>query len=557
MNKKSHKVSNQKVNQQYEILKHEHREQLIKLRDAEPIGNAEKIKKIEVILRYGHIPLWNSFSLAPNKVNLHNLAILITYFSDLQLDVSRLSIHRNLFQDLNKLLCQISLTTIFRDLPNDNIYKWKSKPFCALLVLILDNNLHTIEIQNLLKHLRSLQADLIDIDSIYSECEAKQRELEEINKKISGPDGHFDQETSFKKGKDSASSKQHHKNPNVLKASLRNIEKVCKLVEAHFPWPVDNLSIHALEIQKLKELGITVSGKRAWKYDLMPIEYDSVSKSFSFETEKLAKWRIENRSSKSYFEPYTYKFPDAISKLVEDYQEFCRYLNHKRRYLVKSVYLDLAFLENTFSLRIDQVAIHKKNQELYGRWITSLFGVPESLHAVIKQLDFVPIRELKEVKSISLTAEQMKYLDKVFVVQSITPERMRTYIGRFLELFVLVALEPNLASSLRVQEFSEKAKSERELIFETAIRKTFWDSGTQIRDSVHKCQICHQPIWDGPSLARMMGPECWKKYRFTEKGQALISIADGRKIDQTESLRLAIPFQFWISNILADFRGER
>jgi len=534
-------------------VKNEYLEQLTKIRDADVLGPEDEILKIETILQYGNLPISSKVTLAPSEINIHNMAILIQYFSNIKLEPSKMQDNENLYLDLNKILNRVYSVTHYRELPNQNIFKWKSKPFLALLILILENNLFNTGIQEIIKYVNNFQECLVDIESSYAAALEKQNVLKEEKKEnLKIPQNQLKEASSLQISQESSDWKTLYKNQNVKKASLRNIENIIRLVEANFPWPVDNLSIHPFELNKLKQYGIHVNGNKAWKYDLMPIDFDSNLKIFHFNQFEVDKWKKENRGSKSYFEPYAYKFPDSIKLLVENFQEFCRYLNHKKRYLVESIHLDLVFLDHNFSLRIDQVAIQKKNQELSGRWVTTLFGAPDSLRAVIQQLDFSPIKSLKLFDKISLNNEQMTFLDNVFILQSVTPERMRTLIGRFLELFVLIALEPSTASSLRTKEFSQHEKKERESIFETALRTSFWDSETRSRDSIHKCQICGQPIWDGPSLARMMGPECWKKHRFTRKGQALISISDGRKIDKSENLHLVKPFELWVREIVRD-----
>ena len=170
------------LNQNKDIVKIEYLEKLTKLRDADVLGPEDEILKIETILQYGNLPISSKVTLAPSEINIHNMAILIQYFSNIKLQPSKMQDNENLYRDLKKILNQVYSMNHHRELPNPNIFKWKSKPFLALLILILENNLFNTGIQEIIKYVNNFQECLVDIESSYAAALEKQNVLKEEKK---------------------------------------------------------------------------------------------------------------------------------------------------------------------------------------------------------------------------------------------------------------------------------------------------------------------------------------------------------------------------------------
>ena len=200
-------------------------------------------------------------------------------------------------------------------------------------------------------------------------------------------------------------------------------------------------------------------------------------------------------------------------------------------------------------MRIDQVALNESNGVFTGCWVVSIFGVPDYIGQGIKLMRAQILGRADFLKSLMLDEDLKRKLDSVYYVKKMTSEGARTWIGLFLELLEITFDFEAKTWKLVITPLPPEIEKHRELIFKSALQRTFWQGAKSSGDGTNFCENCGREIWDAPSLARGIGPECWKKIRFTDLGRRVLSTSSHSRNYEEDRDRLAITREDWIASV--------
>lgn len=438
-------------------------------------------------------------------------------------------------------------------IPNEAILQWPLEIFSSFLYLNLTFNLDRVDARNLFDNLIDMVKLLNQgIDDLFKKAQLnEEREKEETKRRAIEL---REREERIKENQRLGMAKAAEREARAKheRAIIAECDELKKEIERYFPWPVPckNASNEARE--RLKTLGISIVNGKFFAYKPFPTKFDYSSPNNRFLISSEDQGMDVTSGQQSILESFTREFPKEKRRLVEDYQDFARYLNHKKRYLCESVYFMISNDQLEIRMRIDQVALIKSEGVFQGCWVVTIFGLPDFMARGIEMMRAQVLSKAEFAKDVFSNQEMRNLFDSVFYVKKKTSEGARSWIGLFIELVEFIYSFGATKSHLSIEPLPAEILKHREKIFETALQRTFWQGERSSGDGTDFCEICGREIWDAPSIARRIGPDCWQKVRFTDHGRAVLSSSSyGRSYDENRD-RLAIPYTDWVASIAHD-----
>jgi len=294
-----------------------------------------------------------------------------------------------------------------------------------------------------------------------------------------------------------------------------------------FPWSVPSTNIHPSLLLMLERKGFEVIKGRVF---------------FKRESSHL-----------SIFENFAMDFPNEKRFLVLRIQEFMRYVDHKARYLIDAVYLELKFAFGVFRLRVDQVAMIRERNQMYGCWAITMFGIPQDKTEKFHDQGWRPLASSNFFPKSALDSDEVMALKSVYFVKKRTEQGARSAIGKLIEMLEFDLDLDASEAQIEIVRLSPEEEKHRNSIFEQALQRTFWKGERSTGSGLHRCLECKREIWDAPSLARGFGPDCWDKIRYTERGFAVLSTSGRNSRFNEKRDALALDLRAWIQGISRDF----
>ena len=411
---------------------------------------------------------------------------------------------------------------------DNRIVNWPAPAFASFVLLLpWDSNTSPVS-KNLFSALTSFVRGLgDDVEDSAREAiqrrEAKEIQAKENKERAIEQSRRAEEQKRIAESKREEQKKQREENEKLE----RDYQKLVQEILRRFPWSVPTSNIHPSRLHMLESRGFEVHEGRIFLK--------------------------REESSFSIFEKHGIQFPHEKEFLVSKIQDFMRFVDHKKRYLIDVIYLELKFPFGIIRLRVDQVAMIREKNQLFGCWAITIFGIPLTLVEKIYDQGWRPISTSNFFPKSDLTSEEISALDSVYFAKKRTEEGARSSIGKLIEMLEF-DLDLNASEArIEVVRLSAEEERRRETLFKQALQRTFWKGERTTGSGLHHCLECGREIWDAPSLARGFGPDCWDKIRYTELGYAVLSTSgrDSRFDEKRDAL--AVDLRTWISGISRDF----
>lgn len=323
------------------------------------------------------------------------------------------------------------------------------------------------------------------------------------------------------------------------------------------PWPYFLSDPDQNYLESLKTMSdVKIESDRISFYESVPFRMAPSRSELQYEKSLVKAWLEKNRTSKSVLESFTREYPSSKMSLIEHYWEFSRYLDHKKRYLVDAIWMEIGNDLGTIKIRIDQVALSFDSElnEFVGCWVVSVFGLNPILRQAITEMDWKNLRKADFLRKITISDSNLKVLEDIFYVQTATSERARTRIGFLLEFLEISLGLETIAVRLLEKRLTKSEESRRSGVFEVAFRNTYWKGERTSGPGLYSCGRCQREIWDPPSIARGFGPCCWRKVKYTEQGRFVLSTSNSTSTYDSFKDRVATPSEIWINSLLRDIQ---
>ena len=438
-------------------------------------------------------------------------------------------------------------------LPNEAILQWPLEIFASFLSLNLKFKLDRVDALNLFENLKDMVKLLNQgIDELYLEARLnEEKQKEEAKRKAIEL---REREERIKENQRLGMAKAAERDARAKREReiLAECNELKRVIDLNSPWPVPCKNATNEARERLKSLGISIVNEKFFAYKPFPTKFDYSSPSNGFSISSEDNGIDVTFRQKSVFESFTREFPLEKKELVENFQDFTRFLEHKKRYLCESVHFMISNEQFEIRLRIDQVALIKSEGIFQGCWVVSIFGLPDFMAKGVQMMRGQVLSEAEFAKNVFNDQELRSLFDSVYYVKKKTSEGARSWIGLFIELLEFIFGFGATKSNLSVEPLPAEILKHREKIFETALQRTFWQGERSSGDGTNFCEICGREIWDAPSIARRIGPDCWQKVRFTDQGRAVLSSSSyARKYDEYKD-RLAVDYTEWMTSIARD-----
>lgn len=527
-------------------------EELSKIHSSKDLLNVERIRFIVQVKDDNFQEIFSSYG---SQQALLYYSVILNYLHSSTVKKGNFEINSSLVEEFE------SHSLKKWKLPNEAIRNWPLEILASFLYLNLTFKLDRVDSLRLFESLRDMVSVLDEgIENLYKQAEVESEKRKERSKQLALELKEREETIAEKQRMGMARAAERQARERREREISRECEELQREIGANFPWPLPCKSASPEAQERLKVLGITVENGKFHSHRPFPVELDRFTQKMELLTTSNEQKVDITYGRKSVFESFTRVFPKDKKSLVDNYQEFTRYLNHKSRYLCEAVYFTMSNSDYEVTLRIDQVALLKSEGVFQGCWVVSIFGLPGFMSQGMDLMRGQVLGRADFLKAAIKDEVLRELFNSVYYVKKKTSEGARSWIGLFIELLEFIYGFEATSSRLTIEPLPTETLKHRERIFETALKRTLWQGDRSGGDGTNFCEICGREIWDAASLARQIGPDCWEKVRLTEQGRAVLSTSSySNKYDEDRD-RLAIPYSTWVTSMTQDverFVGSR
>lgn len=438
-------------------------------------------------------------------------------------------------------------------LPQDNILNWHSEIFASFLYIILVCKFDRVETLRLFESMK----DMVELlnkgeERLFEDATA----LAENRRKETKRTEEIREQERLKKLEDEQTNSEAARKKQAEFEHRRRIRKECDWwkdkVAQRFPWPVPFGEVSFEVEEKLRKSGMIIENGRLSRYKPLPIKIENSNTTID-ESFVTAEGKQDLTFGKrSLLESFTREFPKDKEFLVEAYRDFTRFLDHRKRYLCKNVCLEIVSTNHKIAIRLDQVALRNSDGQFKACWVISVFGLSAFVSQGIKMMRAQALGKADFMQSLIKDNDLKAKFNSVYYVKKVSSEGARSWIGLLIELLEFTYCLEATRAEVVIDSWEINVLKHREIVFESALKRTSWQGSRSSGDGTNFCEICGHEIWDAPSVARRIGPDCWEKVRFTERGRAVLSSSLYSREYDEKTDRLAVPFEDWVQSMAAN-----
>lgn len=275
---------------------------------------------------------------------------------------------------------------------DNRIVNWPAPAFASFMLLLpWDSNTASVSktlFEALTSFIRGLSNDVENaIKEAFSRRDDKEFQRKEMKKKEIEQNRRAQEQRRIAELNREEKNRQRAENERLE----RDYENLSREILRRFPWSVPSKNIHPSRLLMLESKGFKVLNGRVF---------------------------LKRPSSHlSVFENFAMDFPNEKRILVLRIQEFMRYVDHKARYLIDAVYLELNFAFGVIRLRVDQVAMIRERNQMYGCWAITIFGIPQDMTEKFHDQGWRPLASSNFFPKSALDSDEVLALKSVYFVK--------------------------------------------------------------------------------------------------------------------------------------------